>query len=199
MPRHSRASRAREIRSVLSNSIPAALGGSGRPPAGSLGAGTADSGRFLRGDQTWTNELAGNLTGDLLTSQGAVYAGMSTIDPVNLTDARHHYLPDKDGTFATVDDVDGARGLRLAYVAKTGTYAIQATDCIIHCTSGTFTVTLPTASLVSGRTYIVRNSGAGTITLATTLGQTIDGAAPGTVAAGGKVWLTSDGSNWFTI
>ncbi len=58
------------------------------------------------------------------------------------------------------------------YVAKTGTYTITATDHTIECTSGTFTVTLPTAVGITGREYFVTNSGSGTITLGTTSSQT---------------------------
>ena len=64
-------------------------------------------------------------------------------------------------------------GVTLPYVAKTATYTIAQKDYFIDC-SGTFTVTLPTAVGFKGKIYIVKNSGDGSITLATTSSQTID-------------------------
>lgn len=91
-------------------------------------------------------------------------------------------------------------GFYLGYVAKTADYTIGPGGLgIVNCTSGSFTVTLPTAMGVTGRLHIIKNSGAGTITLATTGGQTIDGGAPGTVAAGAVIRLVSDGAGWITI
>lgn len=96
-------------------------------------------------------------------------------------------------------------GIQAAYVAKTSTYTATALDYLIDCTSGTFTVTLPTAVGITGRMYKITNSGAGTITIGTTSSQTfvnID-AAPTTltlaaVGAGAIVEyeLTSNGANW---
>lgn len=59
-----------------------------------------------------------------------------------------------------------------AYVAKTATYTATASDHTIECTANTFTVTLPTAVGIQGRQYFITNSGAGTITIATTSSQT---------------------------
>lgn len=60
------------------------------------------------------------------------------------------------------------------YVSKSSTYTANANDYTINCT-GTFTVTLPTSVGISGRIYIIKNSGVGVITVATTGGETIDG------------------------
>lgn len=89
-------------------------------------------------------------------------------------------------------------GITVRIQAKTSTYAILATDYFINCTSGTFTTTLPTAVSVSGQEYIIKNSGAGVITLATTSSQTIDGTTPGTLIANAVIRLISDGANWQT-
>lgn len=61
------------------------------------------------------------------------------------------------------------------YVAKTSTYTITTSDYTIDCTSGTFTVTLPTAVGNAGRMYVVRNGGTGVITIACNGAQTING------------------------
>jgi len=91
-------------------------------------------------------------------------------------------------------------GLSVGYVAKTSTYSIANADHTIDCTSGTFTVTLPTAVGVTGKVFVVKNSGAGVITIATTSSQTIDGFTTkvlNTQYAGYKV--QSNGANWIII
>lgn len=86
------------------------------------------------------------------------------------------------------------------YVAKTGTYAVTSSDNIIDCTSGTFTVTLPTAVGCAGRYYTVKNSGSGAITVATTSSQTIDGSTTYTLASQYKyVTVVSNGANFIVI
>lgn len=87
----------------------------------------------------------------------------------------------------------------LPYVAKTTTYSITNLDYTIDCTTGTFTVTLPTAVGIQGRLYNVKNSGAGIITIATTSSQTIDGSTTKTVATGVNAMLQSTGSNWIIL
>lgn len=83
------------------------------------------------------------------------------------------------------------------YVAKTGTYTITTSDGIVEATSGTFTLTLPTAVSVAGRLYVIKNGGTGTVTVATTGGQTIDDGSTATLATRYEsITLFSDGANW---
>jgi hypothetical protein len=91
------------------------------------------------------------------------------------------------------------------YVAKTGTYTATANDHTIDCTSGTFTVTLPTAASITGRQYTIVNSGSGTITLGTTSSQTFVNinATPTTLTLGAvgaaaivSYTVESNGANW---
>jgi hypothetical protein len=87
----------------------------------------------------------------------------------------------------------------LAYHGYTGTHAIDETDGIVDCTSGSFTITLPTAVGCAGRLYVLKNSGSSTtITIATTSSQTIDGSAPGTITTLVPTKIFSDGANWKT-
>ena len=95
-------------------------------------------------------------------------------------------------------DVNGP--IALAYAAKTTTYSILATDSTIDCTSGTFTVTLPGAAGCANRIYSIKNTGAGTITLATTSSQTIDGATTKTLGSQyAALTVQSNGSNWIIL
>lgn len=89
------------------------------------------------------------------------------------------------------------------YVAKTALYTATLNDYTIECTSGTFTVTLPTAVGITGRIYNIVNSGAGTITVGTTSSQTFVNvtATPTTLtmATIGVTTVQSNGANWMKI
>lgn len=97
--------------------------------------------------------------------------------------------------FRAIDVVSGS--IKLPYLARTSTYSISPNDHFIDVTSGTFTITLPTAVGCTGKIYVIKNSGSGTLTVATTSSQTIDGATTkilNTQYAG--LQLRSDGANW---
>ena len=69
-------------------------------------------------------------------------------------------------------------------------------------TAGNKTVTLPTAVGISGRIYAIKNTGTGTntLTIATTGGQTIDGAAGASTSTPQACLIVqSDGANWQTL
>jgi hypothetical protein len=108
------------------------------------------------------------------------------------------------GRFDGPVDVNGALQvdgpISTAYAAKTTTYTIAATDSVIDCTSGTFTVTLPTAASITGRMYTIKNSGAGVITVGTTSSQTIDGSTTYSLGSQYKyVVVVSNGSSWIVV
>jgi hypothetical protein len=91
-------------------------------------------------------------------------------------------------------------GFDQAYTAKTGTYTATTSDYFIDCTSGTFTVNLFTAVGNTGRILIIKNSGAGTITVDPNGAQTIDGAATQSLSTQwSRVHIISDGANWKII
>lgn len=86
------------------------------------------------------------------------------------------------------------------YSAKTSTYTATSTDYTIDCTSGTFTVNLPASSGIAGRVYVIKNSGAGVITVDANSSETIDGATTYSLASQYKyVTIQSDGTNWIVI
>ena len=98
--------------------------------------------------------------------------------------------------FVVRDGLISLGGLTFPYTAKTGTYTIGAEDYFIDCTSGSFTVTLPTAVGRKGQIYIIKNSGAGTVTVATTSSQTIDGQATITLAQYDSITVESTNTDW---
>jgi hypothetical protein len=106
-------------------------------------------------------------------------------------------------SFTPTSTLHAGGSFATAYVAKTGTYTATISDCTIECTANTFTVTLPTAVGITGRYYHIVNSGAGTITIATTSSQTFVNviATPTTLtmAAVGTNTVQSNGTNWMLI
>jgi hypothetical protein len=91
-------------------------------------------------------------------------------------------------------------GMKQAYVTKTGAYTATNDDYVIDCTSGTFTVTLPASSGRTGRILIIKNSGAGTITVDGNASETIDGATTYSLSVQyATVQIISDGTNWKII
>lgn len=81
---------------------------------------------------------------------------------------------------------------------------LDASNDIVVVTA-TATITLPTAVGIRGKTYTIKNNGAGiTVTLATTGGQTVDGAASGSVDIQMTqqyqcLTVVSDDANWLTL
>ena len=92
----------------------------------------------------------------------------------------------------------------MATAAKTGNYTITSSDTVIlaDATSGTITITLPTASSVSGyRFYIKRTDGsANSVSVARSGSDTIDGSTSCTISVQYvSLEVVSDGSNWYII
>lgn len=100
--------------------------------------------------------------------------------------------------FRALDITNGS--IVLPITPQSSKYAVKTSDYLINATSGTFTVTLPTAVGCDGKHYIIKNSGSGNITVATTSSQTIDGSTTYSLATQYKyVHVVSDGTNWIII
>ena len=83
------------------------------------------------------------------------------------------------------------------YTAKTATYTASPTDNVINCTSGTFTVTLPTAVGISGHAFIIKLTGTGVTTVNFTSGQTADGFSSKVLSTQyAALTFVSDGANY---
>jgi hypothetical protein len=147
---------------------------------------------------------AGNPTGsgsygETILKFGGV--GLKLVDDLNttaahlaistLSAARSYELPDADGTIALAE----------IYLAKTADYTLLVTDSIVDVTANNVNITLPTAVGYSAKIFHIKNSGTGTVTILTTSGQTVDGAASGTVLLNQYDCITvfSNGANWIII
>jgi len=141
------------------------------------------------------NVSTGNLT--ISASGGDTIEGASTAV----------LLPNTVGTIVSdggqwlVLDVTtiGGGGLISAYVAVTTTYTVLLTDNIVDCTSGTFTVNLPTAVGYEGLTFTIKNSGTGLITVDPNGSQTIDGDTTKILTQYDSMTIVSNNANWIII
>lgn len=79
---------------------------------------------------------------------------------------------------------------------SSGSRTLDATDHFLFASSGV-TITLPTAVGITGRVYVVKMVGSGTVTISTTSSQTIDGTVGTTITTPhGVLRIISDGANW---
>jgi hypothetical protein len=147
-----------------------------------IGNGTADA-DANRSDVFRVNSSTVEVTGSLLVSGSATFGSLISSGTLIST-----------GSLAIVSG-----NVTFPYTAKTTTYNIGSSDYVIDC-NGTFTVTLPSAVNDAGKIHVVKNSGTGTITVATTSSQTIDGSLTLTIATQYAAYtLMSNGSNWIII
>ena len=70
---------------------------------------------------------------------------------------------------------------------------------LVEVTANSPTITLPTATGAYGMFFTIKNTGAGTVTLATTGGQTIDGASTQSLSQYTALQVVSNGTNWIII
>lgn len=85
-----------------------------------------------------------------------------------------------------------------SYAATAVGFTLNNTNSFVNITATSQTVTLPTAVGIPGRSYKVKYSGAtGTLTIATTSAETIDGTTPVALNPAQSRTYTSDGANWF--
>ena len=66
-------------------------------------------------------------------------------------------------------------GVTVPLTQVNGVYSVGVDDYTVEATANSFTITLPTAVGITGKIYVIKNSGAGTITFAATEGEPIDG------------------------
>lgn len=82
----------------------------------------------------------------------------------------------------------------------TGPQTLDITNRVVNCTSGTFTVNLPTVVNIKSREYIIKNSGTGVITVDGSGSETIDGNLTYVLNQYDSIVIEADGtSNWILV
>ena len=101
--------------------------------------------------------------------------------------------------FITRKGIKSLGGVTFPLSGISETYTLLNTDYAVECVSGTFTVTLPAAVNIKGKQYVIKNIGSGTITIATTSSQTIDGNNTVSLSENEAIEVISDDSDWKII
>jgi hypothetical protein len=140
------------------------------------------------------NDLGGlEIGGGNGSNQGFIQLGASRMQ-VNTIGGEAGTMTLQDGIGLKLNGV-----IAPSYIAKTANFTATSLTSTIDCTN-TITITLPTAVGQTGRIHIIKNSGTGVITIATTSSQTIDGAATQSLATQwSRITVQSTGANWIII
>lgn len=98
--------------------------------------------------------------------------------------------------FVTRKGIISLGGITFPAKGITSSYTVGVNDYLVDVTGNTITVTLPTAVGINGKNYVIKNSGDGVVTVATTSGQTIDGLNSKSLKNNDSIEVISDSSNW---
>jgi len=90
-------------------------------------------------------------------------------------------------------------GITFPVTGINASYTVNTNDYLVDVTGNTITVTLPTAVGIDGKNYVIKNSGNGVVTVATTSSQTIDGVSSKSLKNNDSIEVISDGSNWVIV
>ena len=82
------------------------------------------------------------------------------------------------------------------YISVSSNYTATSNDYMIECTSGTFNVQLPTAIGVTGKEFVIKNTGSGTITVIPFMSELIDDETSFGLLKNDTLPIMSNGSKW---
>lgn len=171
----------------------------------SLPSQAGNSGKYLTTDgnrSSWSTVSAG---GDVATdaiwdAKGDLAGGTGANTAARLPVGTNGQVLTADSAEATGLKWSSAGGSGItrtvSSISAPATAGATASTDYVYFVSGTTTLTLPTA-VGNTNEYVVKNTGAGTVTIATTSAQTIDGSSTASLpVANTSLTLISDGSNW---
>lgn len=96
------------------------------------------------------------------------------------------------------DSYWGASGYGQKTASVSTSYRVLGYEDLVVATASGITLTLPTPAGSRGRLVLVKNTSAGSVTLATAAGN-IDSASTATITAGSAARVVSNGTNWLTV
>jgi hypothetical protein len=147
------------------------------------------------GDHTAINTVAGDHTAiaTIITNLTALLAVAADIVNIDIVAAAITSINTCATNIASI--VAAAIGTE-SYKQKSADYNILVADYVVELTAGSHTFTFPSfVTAGAGKPFVIKNSGAGTLTWGTTAAQTVDGATSGTLAQYGALTIYSNGTN----
>lgn len=127
---------------------------------------------------------SGSPTSTPVYGAGSMYVDITNYQLYIYQSSTWQLLSDNITLFSVSTPTTAANGINFQYV---------------YLVSGTTTITLPTA-VSNINSYTIKNVGAGTVTLATTSAQTIDGSTTASLPVRyTSLTVVSDGANWYII
>lgn len=90
-------------------------------------------------------------------------------------------------------------GVVRAYTTKSSSGSVSVDDHVVVCTSGTFTLTLPSASGITGQDFLIQNSGSGVITVDGAGSETVNGELTQSLYEWESIRIVSTGSGWVIV
>jgi len=108
---------------------------------------------------------------------------------------------DSAGVLKVTDGSTGSGELlyRKPLINISALHTAVVTNQVINCTANSFTVTLPTAVGITGKSFTIKNSGTGVITIDADGTETIDGSLTQSLNQYHSRTVISDGTNWIII
>lgn len=143
------------------------------------------------------NELTTKVNSLILNSKGISDLSLKAV--LDATEELPIAGSEKINLQQIVDYLNSGGTITTSYVTKSANYTLISGDTLIECNSNTFTITLPTASGISGKIYIIKNTGTGIITIDPDGTETIDSELTQTITQFDAIWIQSNGTNWIII
>jgi hypothetical protein len=163
------------------------------------------SGNFAAGTITATLTGAASLN---VLKTGDTMSGTLNLPPNGLVAGTNQLVVSGGnvgiGTASPTSTLHSNGSFSLPIVNKTGAYTATSSDHTITCnaTSATFTITLPTASGITGRMYVIKkmDSSGNAITIDANASETIDGSLTRSLNLQYEsITIQSDGTNWYIL
>lgn len=158
---------------------------------GVVGSGTSNSGSYLTASAYNIADASGGYSWGTSSSTDVRIITANT-ERIRVSSAGNTYIGSGTAATSTLQTLSFGPG----YVEKTANYTATINDFTINVTANSPTITLPTATGIASRIYVVANSGAGTVTITGTGGQSV---AVTSRTGGQSVILQSTGSAWIAL
>jgi len=99
--------------------------------------------------------------------------------------------------FVTRRGIISLGGVSFPYYSTITAYTVTDDDYFVDCLSGTFSVALPNSTITTaGKIFIIKNSGAGLITVDPNNSETIDGSGTKTLSQNQSICIINKNPNW---